>query len=94
MSRLLNRDYATTSQLLKRMEKEGLIERHNNGNGRNVKIKATAEGREITKKAFNNMAMIDSIMFSLNEEERVNLRAYLNRIYTEALGKITLMPQM
>ena len=90
VSQLLNRDHLTTSQLLKRMEKEGLIKRCGDSQKRSpLKLVMTSKGEDILHRSFEKMAQIDEIMLSLNQEERGNLKSYLNRLLMEAMARST-----
>jgi len=85
IARLLFRELHSTSELLARMEKEGLIEKVKDiKKGSRIKITLTKKGQE----AYNQSSKRESIreiMSCLSEEERQQLWSSLKKIRSRAL---------
>ena len=95
MSQIIDRDHQTTSQLLKRMEKEGLLERRK-GPYKKSPIAAvlTSKGEEAFRRTFERYEAFDEITSCLSPEERDNLRTYLKRLRDKAIAKNALYPPL
>jgi DNA-binding MarR family transcriptional regulator len=88
ISQFIDRSHLTTSQLLKRMEKDGLIVRKKGpqSNGP-VKIMTTKKGKEILHYANKRHKLLDEITASLSPNEVQNLSSYLKKLRESAIGK-------
>jgi DNA-binding MarR family transcriptional regulator len=93
ISQFIDRSHLTTSQLLKRMEKNGLIVRKKGTriNGP-VKIMTTKKGREILHLAQERHDLLDEIAASLSPNELRNLSSYLRKLRESAIGKAAVHP--
>ena len=88
ISQFIDRDHLTTSQLLKRMEKDGLIVRKKGPqNSSPVKIITTEKGKDILHHAYDRHALLDEIADSLSPDELRNLSSYLQKLRENAIGK-------
>ncbi len=95
MSQIIDRDHQTTSQLLKRMEKEGLLERRKGSHkGSPITAVLTPKGEDAFRRTFEIYEVIDEIMSCLSTGERDNLRAYLERLREKAIAKGALYPPL
>ena len=88
ISQFIDRSHLTTSQLLKRMERDGLIVRKKGqkSNGP-VKIMMTKKGKEILHHAYEMHNLLDEIAASLSPNEVKNLSSYLRKLRESAIGK-------
>jgi DNA-binding MarR family transcriptional regulator len=94
MARILGRDHQTTSQLLQRMEKEGLVKRRREPKKRLITVALTAKGEEALSRTFDKHEVIDDIMSSLTPDEQNMLRAFLERLQERALAKSAAYPPL
>ena len=85
ISRWLFRKPHSVSELLSRMEKEGLVRKIKDLNRRNlVRVELTEKGYEACYQSMKEES-IHKIMSSLSEEDRQQLRSILGRLRDEAL---------
>ena len=88
ISRWLFREPNTVSELITRMEKQGLIEKKKDLEKKNlVRIVLTEAGEEAYQHS-KEMKIIREIMSYLSPEESKNLRAYLEKLRSKAFGKL------
>jgi len=91
LSRIMDRDHQTTSQLIKRMETEGLIERKKGRmQSSPVEVSLTNKGNEALDHVLERRELIDDIVLILTQGERDNLRIYLEKLRDEAIIKSVL----
>ncbi|MCP4579007.1 MAG: MarR family transcriptional regulator [Deltaproteobacteria bacterium] len=88
MSPFLGRDRHTTAQMLRRMEKEGLLERHQ-GLYRNnaVAWTLTEKGEEDLRRSLERHEIIDEIVSVLSEDEQSSLSGCLKKLRDAARAK-------
>lgn len=85
LSRQILRDAHTVSELLTRMEKDGLIKRVKDLPRKNqIRIVLTSKGQEAYHKSIKRESIHD-IMSVLSAEEQQQFRSYLKRIRARAL---------
>lgn len=93
LSVMLFRKHHSVSQLLKRMEKQGLVERppelQKSGA---VRVVLTEKGRETLKQVYEIGTVIDDIMSGLTPEERHTLRSYLEKLHENAFAQLVEKP--
>jgi DNA-binding MarR family transcriptional regulator len=95
MSQIVDRDHQTTSQLLKRMEKAGLVERHKGPHKRStITVVLTPKGEKVFNQAFDKYEVHDEIVSCLSAEEQDNLRAYLAKLREKAIARSALYPTL
>ena len=88
ISRRLLRKPHSVSELLRRMEKEGLIKRAKDLKRKNqIRISLTKKGERINRKA-RNLGAIHEIVCSLSEEEQDNMKAYLTKLRTNSIKEL------
>lgn len=88
ISRWLFREPSSVSDLLGRMEKEGLVSKVRGLDKKNmVGIELTEKGRQAYCQA-DKLQSIHKIMSSLSEEERQQLRASLDKLWNKALVEL------
>jgi len=88
ISRWLFREPHTVSGLLDRMEKDGLVTKVKDLDRKNlVRVVITEKGEEAYRKS-RDMKAVGNIMSSLLEEEKDNLRGYLETLRSEALAQL------
>jgi DNA-binding MarR family transcriptional regulator len=95
ISQIVERDHQTTSQLLRRMEKEGLVKRRKGPHERSpVTVTLTAKGEEALNRTFERYEAFDEIVSCLSPEELGNLRTYLKKLREKAIAKSALYPPL
>jgi DNA-binding MarR family transcriptional regulator len=88
IAQILGRDHLTTSQLLKRMESERLIEREKGTRRRNpITLMLSTEGNEALNRTLERNEVIDEIMSCLSRDEQKNLIKYLRKLREKAVTK-------
>ena len=88
LSRHLFLEPHTVSELIIRMEKKGLVEKHRDRKmGNAVRVSITQKGREVCQQAMGQ-DLIRRIMSALSIEQRKHLGAYLKILYSEALKEL------
>lgn len=88
ISRWSFRETHTVTDILSRMEKQGLIRRDKNLHRKNlVRISLTAKGQEVYNKSLERES-IKNIMSVLSEEERLQLSFYLEKLWNKALQEL------
>jgi DNA-binding MarR family transcriptional regulator len=87
MKRILGRNHQTTSQLLQRMEKEGLLRRRRDPKKRLITVALTAKGEEALSRTYIRHEVIDEIASCLSPDEQNALIGYLERLQERALAK-------
>jgi DNA-binding MarR family transcriptional regulator len=87
IARRFFRELHSITEMLKRMEKDGLVSRHR-GTGRSkTVVRLTAKGLETLKQSMHNEA--DKRIFSvLTLDERDRLAAYLSKLRVKALEEL------
>lgn len=95
MSQIIDRDHQTTSQLLKRMEKEGLLERRKGSHKRSpITVVLTSKGEDAFRRTFERYEVFDEISSCLSPEEQDKLKEYLKRLREAAIAKSALYPPL
>jgi DNA-binding MarR family transcriptional regulator len=88
ISRGLFRESHSISEILGRMEKQGLLRRVKDLSRKNmVRVELTEKGREACNQS-EKRASLDKIFSTLSKEERQQLRSYLERLRDKALRLI------
>jgi DNA-binding MarR family transcriptional regulator len=88
IAQIMGRDHLTTSQLLKRMESERLIERERSTGRRNpITLMLSPKGNEALTLTFERNEVIDEIMSCLSRDEQKNLVNYLKKLREKAVTK-------
>jgi len=88
ISRGLFRESNSISEILGRMEKQGLLRKVKDLSRKNmVRVELTEKGREACNRS-EKRASIDKIFSTLSNEERQQLRFYLERLRDKALQLI------
>ena len=94
ISRWLFREPHSVSELLSRMEKEGLVRKTKDLDRKNqVRVELTEKGYEAYDQSMKQES-IHKIMSSLSEEAREQLRSCLQTLRDEALKELGVEPQM
>jgi len=95
MSQIIDRDHQTTSQLLKRMEKEGLLERRK-GPLKKSPITAvlTSKGEKAFRRTYERYEVFDEIASCLSSEEQYNMKEYLKKLREKAIAEGALYPPL
>ena len=89
ITRWLLRESHTVTELLSRMEREGLVTKTKDLERKNmVRVSITEKGRQAYQQSTKRKS-IHKVMSSLSEEERQQLRSYLERLRNKALGELT-----
>jgi DNA-binding MarR family transcriptional regulator len=76
------RQHHSVSTLVNRMNKDGLVEKEKDPNGKGFRINITQKGREKYRKVTQNS--VKMIFSSLSPEERQQLSRYLKRLHKTA----------
>lgn len=85
ISRMLLRRHQTILQLLSRMEKQGYVAVHRGPRkGGPVEVVMTERGREAVDLAWERERVVSEILSALSDDERAELKAYLERIRDKA----------
>lgn len=85
ISRLLLRRHQSILQLLSRMEKQGyIVVQRGPRKGGPVKVVMTDKGREAVDLAWERERVVSEILSALSDDERAELKAYLERIRDKA----------
>ena len=88
ISRWVFRKVNSVSELINRMEKDELVEKVTHSKRRNeIIVKLTAKGRNIYNKSIKNSA-VHTIMSSLSEEDREQLKSHLLKLRAQAMKEI------
>ena len=91
MSQVMDRDHQSMSQLLKRMEKDGLVERRKGPHKASpIAVAITDKGFQSLQRALEIGRIIDGIASCLSEGERNDLRGYLERLREKAVAETAL----
>ena len=89
ITRWLLREPHTVSELLSRMEKEGLVSKTKDLEKKNlVRVSMTEKGRQVYQQSTKRKS-IHKMMSCLSEEERQQLMASLEKLRNRALGELT-----
>jgi DNA-binding MarR family transcriptional regulator len=95
MSQIVDRDHQTTSQLLKRMERAGLVERRRGPHKRSsITVALTPKGEKTFQQAYERYEVHDEIVSCLSPDERDKLRLYLVKLREKAIAKSALYPTL
>ena len=87
ISRQLFRELHSVTEMLKRMEKEGLIERYKSSGRSRVEVKLTEKGLEVFNQSLHNET--DKRIFSvLTKKERERLASYLWKLRGQVLKEL------
>ena len=88
ISRWLFREPHTVSELVTRMERQGLVSRTKDpGSKKLVRVSITEKGHEFCNQS-KNLGSIRRILSCLSEEEQQQLRSYLFRLRDEAMKEL------
>lgn len=88
IAQIMSRDYLTTSQLLNRMEKEGLITRCERSTKRGpLRFVLTPLGDEALRRTLERNEVVSEIMACLSPDERDLLAACLKKLREKAVAK-------
>jgi DNA-binding MarR family transcriptional regulator len=88
IAQIMSRDYQTTSQLLNRMEKEGLIARCGRSSKRSpLAFLLTPVGDDALRRTLERNEVIGEIMACLTPDERDSLAACLEKVREKAVAK-------
>lgn len=94
ISRWLMREPHTTSELLIRMEKEGLVRRIKDLPRKNmIRIEVTKKGEEAYQRS-RKMKVIHKLFSELSQSERENLRLCLETLRNQALAELGKEPEL
>ncbi len=94
MSPVLGRDRHTTAQMLRRMEKEGLVERHQGLYKNNaIAWTLTDKGVEDLRRSLERHEIIDKIVSVLSEDEKSGLSGCLKKLRDAARAKAAVSPR-
>lgn len=89
ISRWLFREPHSVSELLNRMEKQGLVKKVRDLERKNqVRVVLTEKGRETYSHQSTNPEPIGRIMSSLSDEERRQLRSYLLKLRDSTMKEL------
>lgn len=95
LSLMIDRDHQTTAQLLKRMEKDELIERLKGPHKRSViTVVLTLKGEDAYHRMYERYEVLDEISTCLSSEERETFEDYLKRLREKAIAKSALYPPL
>lgn len=87
IARLRCRRPHTISQVLRNMEKEGLVNRYKDSTRKNVvRISLTREGERLSPRTMGTDA-VGKIFSSLSQKDKLQLHTYLKVLYSEAVNK-------
>jgi DNA-binding MarR family transcriptional regulator len=89
ISRYLVRKLNSVSEILKRMESEGLIKKSVGVNKRRVLVKLTRKGCKLFEQSSEN-EMDREMLLVLNKTERANLASYLRELRKQAFVELGL----
>jgi DNA-binding MarR family transcriptional regulator len=88
ITRWLLREPHTVTELLHRMEKGGLVTKTKDLERKNlVRVSITEKGRQAYQQSTKRKS-IQKVISSLSQEERQQLRSYLERLRNKALGEL------
>ena len=94
MAQILDRDRQATAQLLQRMEKDGLVNRHKDDSNKSlIVVSLTSEGEALSDRIIALDEASGEIMTCLTDEERDTLGRCLHKLHKEALARIALHTQ-
>ena len=94
ISRWLFREPNTVSALLDRMEKQGLVRKVRNLEKKNlIRVVITEKGEEAYQQS-KEAKVIHDVLSCFSQEERDNLRAYLETLRNKAVGELTVRHQL
>jgi DNA-binding MarR family transcriptional regulator len=94
MKRILGRNHQTTSQLLRRMEKEGLVKRRRSPGKKLITLVLTAKGEEALGRTLARRDAIDRITSCLAPDELKTLTECLERLHERALARAAAYPPL
>lgn len=95
MSHIVDRDHQTTSQLLKRMEQAGLVERRRGRHKRSpITVALTPKGEDIFQQAYERYEVHDEIVSCLSPEERDSLKQCLAKLREKAIARSAQYPAL
>lgn len=95
ISQIIDRDHQTTAQLLKRMEKDGLLERLKGPHKRSpITVVLTSKGEDAFRRTFERYEVFDEISSCLSSEELETLKECLKRLREQAIAKSALYPPL
>ncbi len=93
ISQIIDRDHQTTSQLLRRMEKERLVERHKGTYDKSpITVVLTLKGKQALRSTFEKYEMFDEIASCLSSKELDNVMAHLKKLREKAIAQNALYP--
>jgi DNA-binding MarR family transcriptional regulator len=94
ISRWLFREPHTVSGLLNRMQKQGLITKTKDLERKNlIRVTLTEKGEKAYKKS-RQMKVVPKILSRLSQNERDNLRAYLEKLRSKAFKELGIKRQL
>ena len=99
IARWLFREQNTVSQLLIRMEKQGLVRRvksqkRNPENKSTLRVVLTDKGEDIFREQLEGRAVIHRILSRLTPRERRNLKAYLQKLREQTVEELVVRPNL
>ena len=95
ISRRIFREPHTVFELLQQMEKKGLLRRVKDLERKNmVRIVLTEKGEETYHRSRDKREAVCQIMSCLSQQERANLRAYLQKVRGKALATLGVKHQL
>ena len=88
IAQIIDRDHQTTSQLLRRMERERLVERHKGLHDRSpITVVLSPKGKQALRSTFERYEMFDEIASCLSPEELDNVLEYLKKLREKAISQ-------
>lgn len=95
MAQIVDRDRQTTAQLLKRMEREGLVDRRKGPHKRSpITVVLTPKGEEAFSRTFERYEVFDVIASILSQKEQADLVVCLTRLREKATAMSALYPPL
>jgi DNA-binding MarR family transcriptional regulator len=90
LSRWLFRQPHTVSELIARMEKQGLVSKKSSRKKGTVRVSLSRKGNDILRRYWKEMQAVRRIVSCLSEEENRNLMGYLYKLRQKALDELVL----
>ena len=93
LSRWLFRQPHTVSELIARMEKQGLVTKKSSKKKGMVRVSLSKKGNDILNSYWDHMQAVRRIVSCLSEEENRNLMEYLSKLRQKTLEELVLSSQ-